>query len=492
MKKLFLISLVLSWTQLIYAQYMGINNMDPQVSLDITGGIAHRSIVLNPFANNINLPPNVSHIIIGGEGATDLITLFDAEEYVDGRRLVIYNNSGFTVYFSNHNINVGETREFICRSPGGWSYIGGDDFVPVGGWQLYGNTETNPSYHFIGTADEAGLKIKTHNYDRIEITSDGRTGINGPPGLDNKVEIKNTDLYTTLNVKNTRDEIIYNPATETHAISATHSGDYGTRIAGKFVANGGYSGFGQNIGINVQVMDNDAITPGIGILAESIGYGSIAGKFKAVGTSALSGYFESGDVLINQRLGINITPGSNTRLIVNNNNSVSAAQFLTDWSSFQNIMGLDIKVKNPGQGGATGIYIDADDSPTDFAIIADGHSILNGRVSVGTANPALGYMLSVDGKVIAEELRVQNSTAWPDYVFESGYELMNLNTLSEYLKINKHLPDVPPAAQIESNGIMVGEMQSVLLKKIEELTLYIIEQNERIQKLEAKLSVNEK
>lgn len=488
MKKLFLLISTSIIIQISHAQNVGINNSDPQVSLDISGGLAHRSISLSPFMNNINLPQNISYLVVNSGDATDVITVTDAEAYVDGRRLVIFNNSNFTVSFSNFMINIGETKEFICKSPGGWYFISGSDFVPVSGWQLYGNTGTNPSYNFIGTDDEAGLKIKTNNFDRIEITSDGRTGINGPPGLNNKVEISNNDKNTTLNIKNSL-PALETEFLETYAILATNEGDQnGTRIGGKFISNGGLSGIGQNIALKAEVWDTDATQPGIGLLATSNGYNTVAGKFMATGTNALAAHFDQGNVLVDERMGINTLPGNTTLLNVNNTHSNSAAIFKTDYSSSANIKGLDIIVKNPGQGGVTGVYIDANDSPSDFAIIAEGHSILNGRVSIGTPTPAAGYQLSVDGKIIAEELRVQNSTAWPDYVFEPTYELMRLQQLSEFLKENKHLPDVPSATQIEKEGIKVGEMQSVLLKKIEELTLYIIEQEQRIRKLEEKLT----
>ena len=491
MKKLYLAVLLFGLFRCMYAQNVGINNTNPQVSLDITGAVAHRSMVMNPYLNNINIPQNISYLIVNGEGATDVINLFDAETYVDGRRLVIFNNTNYSVTFGNFNINIGETKEFICRNPGGWQYIRGDDFVPVSGWALYGNSGTNPSYNFIGTDDEVGLKIKTNNYDRIEITSDGRTGINGPPDLNNKVQINNSDKFTTLTINNALPPI--GESIETHAMVATHEGEQsGVRIAGKFVSNGGLIGIGQNIAINAQVIDTDATTAGIALLAESSGSNTIAGKFKANGSNALAAHFDQGHVLVDERLGINTLPGATTLLNVNNTHSITAAIFNTDYSSFANIKGLDIKVKNPGQGGATGVFIDANDSPSDFAIIAEGHSILNGRVTIGTPSPATGYQLSVDGKVIAEELRVQNSTAWPDYVFEPEYELMDIQQLSQFLKTNKHLPDVPSAAQVEKDGIMLGAMQNVLLKKIEELTLYIIEQEQRIGKLEEKLKLLEK
>ncbi|GDX47809.1 hypothetical protein LBMAG25_06270 [Bacteroidota bacterium] len=85
------------------------------------------------------------------------------------------------------------------------------------------------------------------------------------------------------------------------------------------------------------------------------------------------------------------------------------------------------------------------------------------------------YKLAVNGKIICEELRVQKSEEWPDYVFDKEYSLMPLDSLEKFIKEHKHLPSIPNAEQVNVNGINVSEMNTLLLKKIEELTLYIIE-----------------
>jgi hypothetical protein len=108
-------------------------------------------------------------------------------------------------------------------------------------------------------------------------------------------------------------------------------------------------------------------------------------------------------------------------------------------------------------------------------------------ISVGTPNVPTGYKVAVDGKIIAEELRIQNSTAWPDYVFEKEYDLMPLKDVENHITKHKHLPDVPSAKDVSIDGFAVGDMQKVLLRKIEELTLYIIEQEKRIKELELKI-----
>jgi hypothetical protein len=106
----------------------------------------------------------------------------------------------------------------------------------------------------------------------------------------------------------------------------------------------------------------------------------------------------------------------------------------------------------------------------------------NGDVAIGT-DFASGYKLSVAGKVMCEELRVNLKADWPDYVFSEEYQLMLLNQLENYISINGHLPNIPPASNIEKSGLEVGETQRLMMEKIEELTLYIIEQQKQIEML---------
>ena len=111
----------------------------------------------------------------------------------------------------------------------------------------------------------------------------------------------------------------------------------------------------------------------------------------------------------------------------------------------------------------------------------------NGDVSIGTTESATGYKLSVGGKIMAEELKVQLEADWPDFVFEPNYNLSNLSTLEKFINKNKHLPNIPSAKEVKENGIKVGEMNAKLLQKIEELTLYVIDLHKETEKLKKEL-----
>ncbi|TXN36137.1 hypothetical protein FVB32_16395 [Flagellimonas hymeniacidonis] len=108
-----------------------------------------------------------------------------------------------------------------------------------------------------------------------------------------------------------------------------------------------------------------------------------------------------------------------------------------------------------------------------------------GDVAVGTSTVPNGYRMAIDGKLITEEVKVQLSGNWPDYVFAKDYDLSSLEDVQKHIKEKGHLPNIPSAKEAEANGIEIGEMNRLLIEKIEELTLYILEQEERITKLES-------
>lgn len=97
----------------------------------------------------------------------------------------------------------------------------------------------------------------------------------------------------------------------------------------------------------------------------------------------------------------------------------------------------------------------------------------------------VGYNLLVAGGILTERLRVANqgSTNWADYVFAPTYHLAPLPTVKAYIARHGHLPGIPSAADVERDGVDVGQTQALLLAKIEELTLHLIRQQEQINRL---------
>lgn len=109
----------------------------------------------------------------------------------------------------------------------------------------------------------------------------------------------------------------------------------------------------------------------------------------------------------------------------------------------------------------------------------------DGQVGVGVINIPTGFKMAVKGSLLCEEVRIRLATNWPDYVFTPTYNLKPLSELEQYIQTNNHLPNVPSAAEVDKKGgVDLGEMNVKLLEKIEELTLYMIEQNKKTEALQ--------
>jgi hypothetical protein len=100
-------------------------------------------------------------------------------------------------------------------------------------------------------------------------------------------------------------------------------------------------------------------------------------------------------------------------------------------------------------------------------------------------------MMRVNGTITATEVTVKTDV-WADYVFKPSYKLMPLNQVEQFVKTNNHLPEIPSAAEVQKDGLSLGEMQNKLLQKVEELTLYMIEQQKTINQQNAKIEELEK
>ncbi len=191
----------------------------------------------------------------------------------------------------------------------------------------------------------------------------------------------------------------------------------------------------------------------------SVGIGTVnpASKLHVSG----SALFETGDFLI-QKIG-----GAELNLL--NLSSNKKWQVVSGFNS-----GLEI-------GNVTDNLIDAN-APFFISV--------SGEVGIGTTNPNANYKLSVNGKIRAKEVVVE--TNWSDFVFADDYKLMPLDELEKSIKQNRHLPGIPSEKEVAENGVRLGEMQSKLLQKIEELTLYLIELKKENDLLRQRMSRLEK
>ena len=168
-------------------------------------------------------------------------------------------------------------------------------------------------------------------------------------------------------------------------------------------------------------------------------------------------------------VGVGISPSSKLTVQGPDNNGSSATlEVKTSGGQTMLIDGNELDVT----GTSNTLYINANS---------------NKPVTIGAFTEASGYMLSVSGKIAAEEIRIQTKSAWPDYVFDDNYDLLPLDELEKKIIENKHLPGIPSAEEVAKEGLVVGDMQRKMMEKIEELTLYIIDQQKTITNLEERI-----
>ncbi len=151
------------------------------------------------------------------------------------------------------------------------------------------------------------------------------------------------------------------------------------------------------------------------------------------------------------------------------------------------ITGGDLASSNSvtANGIVTGGTVNSNGNMTAVGTIS-GNKICSQSASIGAGcNVPVGFRLAVGGGIIAEEVRVELSGAWPDYVFGENYKLPKLAELADYLQKEKHLPGIPSATEMEKNGLDLGEMQRRTIEKVEELFLLTIQLNTRILQLES-------
>ncbi len=136
-------------------------------------------------------------------------------------------------------------------------------------------------------------------------------------------------------------------------------------------------------------------------------------------------------------------------------------------------------------GNDNKLYIGTKESGINENVMVISRANLN--VGIGTSTPHSAYRLSVNGRIRAKEIVV--NTGWSDFVFEPDYELMPLEEIEAFIIDHGHLPDIPSAKEVETHGVSVGQMESKLLQKVEELTLHLIALKKQNDQLKADVEV---
>ncbi|WP_442845078.1 hypothetical protein [Leeuwenhoekiella sp. H156] len=243
-------------------------------------------------------------------------------------------------------------------------------------------------------------------------------------------------------------------------------------------------------------LNNTAVGNGSGFRltgADNTFLGYRSGFYTTTGSSNILLGFASGlnnitgsdNVYIGLRAGHDNTQGSRNVLLGRN------AAYKNTSGSNSVMLGYQAGYNNQGSGnvfigfeaglneaGSSSLYIE--NSRNEIPLIY-GEFAAN-VVGINTKQIPSGYTFAVKGKAIAEEVKVQLQSAWPDYVFDRDYNLMTLKEIETYIEANNHLPEVPSQSEVKNaNGIELGTMNALLLRKIEELTLYAIEQDNQLE-----------
>lgn len=169
------------------------------------------------------------------------------------------------------------------------------------------------------------------------------------------------------------------------------------------------------------------------------------------------------------------------------NTSISDINFIPNGSVYYNPVAI-IKASFSGNnwynGSKLSFFTSSGPDITKVAAIERLTIASNGNVGIGTTTP--DATLSVNGTIHSKEVKV-DLTGFPDYVFKTDYYLRSLAEVKTYIDEHKHLPEIPSALEIETNGLNLGEINSLLTKKIEELTLYLIENDTQVNTLKAEI-----
>lgn len=378
------------------------------------------------------------------------------------------------------------------------SILIGANFESKAQWSITGNAGTTSS-NFLGTTDAQPIRFKTQNTQHMVIDAQGRIGM-GVSTPAYKLDITNSSIVRTLNFSNTTSSASTTYAGYSSSTNAGTGDAVGMYGIGKGTGGVNYGVYGSasdgstNYGVYGKITTSTTTPVGIGTYGISTGtgttnYGMLANAGGAAttnygiyatatgGTTNWAGYFVQ-NTYFGGAMGIGTSTIADCKFSVEQSGTTLATAKFLNTSKGPNTSWIHF--------GTTGDWYIRSASNSGKVILQDQNSAAT--VCIGGATAATGYKLSVKGKIMCEELKVLLSASWPDYVFAKNYDLMPLSDLETYIETENHLPGIPSASEMEAEGgIALGEMQTILVKKIEEANLYILQLNKRIEELESKL-----
>ncbi len=482
MKKYLLLVNVLFCFQVIYCQNVGVNTPTPEASLDVNGDVIFRTSDL-PVVDGVNIALDVntarfSYYRLTGPVAD--FTLAGITAGNDGRLLTLFNRTGFTMQINNEDAGAAVTdmivtgtnadmtlpnkgiinlqydateQKWIVKSSSKGSVAGGGGF-----WDANGNNifNTNTGNVGIGTnVPSTKLTIETpyntqgwkhvgiNGVDSIVI-GEAIGGVSAAIGTStnhimrlNSNGLGRMHIYPSGNITVGDNNAPANDkfTVQSEAYGLTHTNTTGTITVGTYFgsfggATGGWLGTKSNDPLNFFTNNGGA---SMTILQNgNVGVGNTNAAFKM-------------DVAGRMRLRTQ-ADGNSAGLWLNNPANTNTIAF----------MGIADAVTTGFYGNVSG-----------WGLVMNTNT---GFVGIGTLNPT--SRLSVNGSIRSKEVVVE--TGWADYVFDKNYKLKSLDEVEKFIEQNNHLPGIPSAAEIEKNGLQLGDTQRRMMEKIEELTLYVI------------------
>lgn len=414
--------------------YVGIHNTSPTSELDVKGTIT---------TNGLKLAP----VLGGGITPGDVLTAID--------------NLGNVGWATPSGGGSGESLWGIVGSTNHINYLDGNVGI--------GNESFNPTakLHVIGNILNDGDFVSTGTIEIDNVASEIRYGKYSVPATFKIQRQKSTvggksEAYYWKDVLVIDDNENIGIGTDTPSAMLDVSGDF--RVQNDMVAN-------EDITIDGELKFSEGLS--------QISFGSMNTQrsLKIISNSNPPGKEQVQGITISPlgELGIG-TDIPNAKLDVRGTTITSGLQLtsdgstpnyvLTDSDGFGNAVWTDI-------GTMSGVGVWDENGSGDVA-----HYI--GAVGIGTSNVGT-HKLVVNGSINATLIKVTETVPQSDYVFEADYDLMSLSDLEQYIKTHKHLPEVMSAEEFARDGYSLGEMDDILLRKVEELTLYVIDQDKTIK-----------
>ena len=455
MKNLIFISLIFLCSIQVYAQSVGINTdgSAPNSSsiLDIksiTKGLllprmttVQRTAIASPANGLIVFDITTNSFWYHNGTAWAVLSAGSSTNYWTAGASDIFNNN-------TGNVGIGTATPLVKLSvqtgTGNYGIIHTDGTVTVGTY--IGNNEG-----WMGTKSNHPLTFFTNNSnEQMTLLPSGNVGIG--------TAAPSAKLHIAGNVK----------------IDGNNTLEFGAGIAGKEVSAGkiGYQSFGTFDALDIVGAGTTGANRKIRFWNEggaefrgSVGIGLSNPRAKLTVLSSTLNSANNTEVMQ--------VAGKNPMLLFSDMNGSDYAYIkaITDLS-------LTPQFARPGiEIGAAGNDIYLSSAGYQPALMINGTT---NNVGIGTNNPT--YKLSVNGNIRSKEVVVE--TGWADYVFDEEYKLPPLSDVEKFIQQNKHLPNIPSAAEIEINGLHLGDTQKRMMEKIEELTLYMIEANKKIERLE--------